>query len=215
MDPISMISSFVFRVLGYVKAGVDWRHGINKYELDKRDTVALRYKFKIFPLDFISVRRSQFAGDKTIPGSRGDYAQTVIKVKDIYPFILNAHSSAVFVRSFRKNNPSVFDNVKLNVAGGYFLGTDKKYHIIDANHYGYDKPGTRGIITFYTEPGNAAENRKAHSLHETGKAYALAPNVKPNLITEMQVLVKGKNYIYGAILLLIIVFIAINKKNKK
>lgn len=225
MNPVSMIKYFFGKVYGYVKAGLDWRLLINDYERAKTHAVAKNYRFHIFPLDFISVRRSEFAMDNTVPGSRGDYAQTVIYVDDIYPFILNAHSSAVLVRSFRKSNPSAFDGMLLEVGYGYvhgkidkkgnlILGPDGKWLPIDANHVGFDKPGTPGILTFYVD--NAPmNNRQAHTITETGKAYALAPNVEPNIITKAQVLVKGKNWIYIVIILVVVITLALSVKDEK
>ena len=213
MDPISMIFGFVYKVLGFVKSGVDWRHAVNAYETNKTYSVAQKYQFSIFPLDFVSIPRSAFSYDRTPPGSAGDYSQTVIKVKDIYPFILNAHSSAVYVRSFRKSDPSAFDHVLLNTTG-WIKGTDGRYWMIDDNHAGLDKPGTPGILTFYIN-NDPIGNRRAHTIRETGKAYALAPNVRPNIITDAQVLVKGENWIYGLLFLMIIAGIYLEKQKNK
>jgi len=213
MNPIQIVYYYFGKVFGFVKSGLDWRRMVEAYETEKSKFVAQNYRFQIFPLEFISIPRSAFAYDQTVPGSRGDYAQTVIKVKDIYPFILDAHSSAVFVRSFRKSDPSAFDGLLLQVGHGYVLGTDGRFQPIDANHVGYDKPGTPGILTFSIDNDMLA-NREAHSITETGKAYALAPNVEPNIITEAQVLVKGENWIYGVIILMIFIAIVINSKQK-
>ena len=211
MDPISMITLFFGKVFGYVKSGIDWRHAVNAYETNKTYFVAQKYKYRIFPIEFISVRRSAFLCDTDTPGSPGDYARTVIKVKDIYPFILNAHSSAVFVRSFRKNNPSAFDGFLLETGLGYVIGTDGKFIPIDANHIGFDVPGTPGILDFYID-NDPNGNRIAHTVTEKGKAYALAPHVAPNIITEAQVLVKGENWIYGLLFLMLVIGIGIKMK---
>ncbi|NOY50446.1 MAG: hypothetical protein GXO88_07790 [Chlorobi bacterium] len=213
MDPISMITIFFTNVFGYVKSGLDWRHLVNAYETDKSYFVARKYRFSIFPIDFVSIRNSYFPYNNDKHGGPGDYASTYIKVKDIYPFILNAHSSYVYVRSFHKSNPSAFDRVQLNTGYGYVMGTDGRFHAIDANHVGYDQPGTPGILSFFIS-NDPTGNRRAHAITESGKAYALAPNVQPNILTEMQVLVKGENWIYGMIIFLIFIALVIKSKQK-
>jgi len=202
MDPVSMMMFFFGKVAGFVKSGIGWRRMINGYETEKARIIPEMYQYKIFPLDFVPVRRSSLEFDNTTPGSPGDYAHAMIKVKDIYPFILSAHSGFLVVRSFKKDNPSAFDNVKLNISAGYVIGNDGKLVMIDANHVAYDKPGNQGYLNFYTDPSSgAAVNRKAHVVNETGLAYALAPNVKPNIITKSLVLFAGPDaWKYGIII---------------
>ncbi len=227
MDPITMISSFVIRVLGYVKSGIDWRHAVNRYETNKTNVVAQKYQFRIFPLDFVGVHRSAFLYDSTPPGSAGDYTHTVIKVKDIYPFVLNgSYGSQITIRSFSKLHPSALDGRVLNVSG-FCLGSylqkfsdrhhkfdPNKYYPINPNSSAFDRPGIPGILEFSDSKDNYIDNRRIHAIREMGKAYALAPNVRPNIITDAQVLVKDKNWIYALVLFLIIAG-AYLEKNKK
>jgi hypothetical protein len=207
MGPLGAIIYFFTRVGYFVKSGIDWRRQVNQYEINKSYAIPDMYRFSIFPLDFISVRRSQFQYDNTTPGSPGDYAHTVIRVKDIHPFILNADSTFVDVRSFDKNDPSAFDGWRLKIANGFIWGTDEKFHAVDANHVAFDLKGTPGILEFYLE-GQPKNNRVAHTITEEGKAYALAPNVQPNILTKLQAAIHGNEMKYGIILFLIIATMA-------
>jgi hypothetical protein len=217
MGPLGAIIYFFSRVAFFVKSGIDWRHQIDQYEIDKSYRVPEMYRFSIFPLDFIPVRNSQLAADTPTYGNingrrtgNNDYAHTYIKISDIYPFILNAKSTFVDVRSFNKNKPSEFDGLRLYVAAGYVLGSDGLYHIIDANHVAYDQKGTPGILAFYLDPAlnNPARNRILQTIDETGKAYTLAPNVEPNILTKLQVAIHGNELKYSLILFLIIASMA-------
>lgn len=230
-----MILMFFNNVTRYVISGINFRAFVNKYKLDKSLFIKDKYKYKVIPVDFVSVRQSYFTPGAE-HGGPGDYAHFYLKVNDIYPFE-NVKDKIIRIYSFKKDNKSQWDNKKLIIGNAYIKGTDGYYRTITDNQVEYDKngafikrPGLLDATWCKTEACHIDEREVLGiGIHEdgtyynlspeTGKAYTLAPNVDPNMINKLIATLmtaikgNGKYWIIGVILLVIILWVAMEDKD--